>query len=111
MFNLYNHIEELGKAHGYPNVQKLCAAAGVPRSVMSELNKGRAKNLSNRTAEKFANLLGVSVDAVLGRENMVSDEQLKAALFNGSEDVTDEMLEEVKRFAEYVKSRGTVQNR
>lgn len=108
MFNLYSHIEALGKEHGFPNVHQLCAAAGVPRSIMTELHKGRAQSISNRTAQKFADLLGVSVDVVLGRGSAISDEQLKQALFNGSDNITDEMLEEVKRFAEFVKSRNAL---
>ena len=67
MFNLYAHIEELGKKAGYPNIQQLCAASGVSRSIMTELNKGRAKSLSQKTAQKFADTLGISIDKVYGR--------------------------------------------
>ena len=35
----------------------------------------------------------------------VSDHDLKVALFNGSENVTDEMWEEVKSFARFVEER------
>ena len=34
-----------------------------------------------------------------------TDEDIKFALFNGADNITDEMYEEVKRFAEYVKQR------
>ena len=62
MEDLYKHIESLGKEHGYKNMTVLCKAAGVPRSTMSELNNGRSKDLSKPNAQKFADILGVTLD-------------------------------------------------
>lgn len=67
MFNLYNHIEQLGKDHGFKNIQQLCAASNVPRSIMTELKKGRAKSISETTAQKFCKTMGVSMDELYGR--------------------------------------------
>lgn len=67
MFNLYNHIEELAKEHGFQSLQELCNAAGVWASVMTNLNKGRAQSISLKTAQRFANAMGVTVDDVYGR--------------------------------------------
>ena len=39
-------------------------------------------------------------------ERLVSDEDIKFALFGGDGEITDEMYEEVKDFAEYIKKRG-----
>ena len=103
MFNLYKHIEQLGKEHGYANIQKLCSAAGVTRSVMSELNNGRAKTITKKTAQKFADCLGVTIDDIYGTSRTFSDDDLKFALFGG--EATDEQLEEVKRFAKFIQSR------
>ena len=109
LFSLYKHIEELGKTHGYDNINQLCAAAGVSRSVMSELNSGRNKIISMVTAQKFADCLGVSLDVIYGwAQETISNDDLKFALFDGDESITDAQLEEVKRFAQYVKSRGTL---
>ncbi len=68
MDDLYKHIEALGKRAGYKNMTKLCEAAGVPRSTMSEINNGRSKDISKPNAQKFAELLGVSLDEVYGKE-------------------------------------------
>lgn len=68
MEDLYKHIESLGKEHGYKNMTVLCKAAGVPRSTMSELNNGRSKDLSKPNAQKFADILGVTLDEVYGDE-------------------------------------------
>ena len=66
MSDLYKRIEELGKKQGYKNITKLCAAAGVPRAVMSELNAGRSKDLSKLNAEKFAKCLNTTLDVIYG---------------------------------------------
>lgn len=68
MGSLYERIERLGKAGGYKNMTVLCKAAGVPRTTMSELNAGRSKDLSKPTAQKFADLLGISLDDIYGTE-------------------------------------------
>lgn len=38
-------------------------------------------------------------------ERTVSDEDIMFALFNGADDITDEMFEEVKRFAQFIQER------
>ena len=68
MFDLYSYIESLGKDAGYKNMTALCKAAGVPRATMSELKAGRSKDISKPTAQKFADLLGVTLEAVYGPE-------------------------------------------
>lgn len=64
MFDLYMHIEELGRRAGYKTMTALCAAAGVPRATMSELKQGRSKGISTATARKFAALLELPLDVV-----------------------------------------------
>ena len=114
MEDLYKHIESLGKEHGYKNMTVLCKAAGVPRSTMSELNNGRSKDLSKPNAQKFADILGVTLDEVYGTETKnaptdgereISDDDIKFALFGGDGEITDAMYDEVKRFAQMVKLR------
>lgn len=113
MNDLYKHIEALGKMRGYKNMTLLCKAAGVPRSTMSELNNGRSLDISKPNAQKFAVCLGISLDEVYGqKENApadkgedASDDDIKFALFGGDGEITDEMFNEVKNFAQYVKQR------
>lgn len=106
MFNLYRHIEQLAKDRGIPNISRLCSLAEVPRSVMSELSTGRSQTISIRTAEKFAEVLGVPVDTVFGRDQgSVTSEDLVFALLDGDIDgFTPEMLQEVKRYAQYIRT-------
>lgn len=110
MEDLYKHIESLGKEHGYKNMTVLCKAAGVPRSTMSELNNGRSKDLSKPNAQKFADILGVSLDEVYGEETKkaptpegerkVSDDDIKFALW-GTREIDDDVLDRVRQFAKF----------
>ena len=60
---------------------------------------------------RIADYFHVSVGYLVGQKqpdaevNTVSDEDIKFALFDGADGITDEMYEEVKSFAEYIKSR------
>lgn len=115
MDELYNRIEFLGKSRGYKNMTVLCKAAGVSRSVMSELNAGRSKDISKPNAQKFADLLGVSLDDIYGiekekaptpeGERRFDDDDLKFALWGNASDIDDEDLEDVRRYAAFVAER------
>lgn len=105
MEDLYKHIESLGKEHGYKNMTVLCKAAGVPRSTMSELNNGRSKDLSKPNAQKFADILVVTLDEVYGEETKkaptqdgereIDDRQMKAAFLGGlANGLSDEEIDE-----------------
>ena len=115
MEDLYKHIESLGKEHGYKNMTVLCKAAGVPRSTMSELNNGRSKDLSKPNAQKFADILGITLDEVYGEdtkkaptnegERVISDDDIMFALWGDSDDVDKDDLDDVKRYAAFVRER------
>ena len=113
MGDLYKHIERLGREHGFKNMTALCKAAGVPRTTMSELNSGRSKDLSKPNAQKFANVLGMSLGEIYGEETKapptsdgereITDRDIKAAFFRGV-DMTDEEMEDAWKDAqEYAK--------
>ena len=114
MSELYNRIDRLCKERG-TNVTALCRDAKVARASLSELNAGRTKTLTLETAGKLAATLGISVDELMGLETekapihederLVSDDDIKFALFGGEGEITDAMYEEVKRFAHMVKLR------
>lgn len=115
MENLYKHIEQLGKEHGFKNITVLCKAAGVPRTTMSELNSGRSKDLSKPNAQKFADVLGMSLDEIYGTDikkaptqegaRKISDDDLKFALWGDTDEISDDDLDDVRRYAEFVRER------
>ncbi len=62
------------------------------------------------TLELIADYFNVPMDSLFGKKSnettYISDDVLKFALFGGDTEITDEQLEEVKRFAKFVKERG-----
>lgn len=112
MSELYNRIDELCKSNGI-NITIMCKDTGVSRGSLTDLKSGRKKSLSIETIAKIAEYFKVTTDYLItGNEqnspnlsNKTNDNDIKFALFNGSEDITDEMFEEVKQFAEMVKLR------
>lgn len=79
---------------------------GFSSAVCTQWKKGQQKPSVEKIA-KIAEYFNVSTDYLLGKETVrhATDDELKFALFNGSEGVTDEMFNEVKQFAEMVKMR------
>lgn len=112
MFDMYKIIDELCKEKKI-TVTEMCRELKINRSSLSELKQGRAKSLSADKVVKIANFFEVDSGYITGETNQkrnsseakITDADIKFALFNGSEGVTDEMYEEVKQFAELVKLR------
>lgn len=65
---LYNRISLLCTQRGITGY-KLCADIGISRGILSDLKKGRKKDLSATTAYKIAKYFGVSVGYLLGLED------------------------------------------
>lgn len=105
MLNLYETIKSLCEEKGV-TIARMCADAGISKGILTDLKMGRKNTLSSKTLSKIAASLGVSVDRILGSgQAMLTREDMKIALFGGAGDISDEMLEEVYRFAAYVKQR------
>jgi len=105
MTPLYERIEQLCKKHKI-NVTVLCNECGIPRASLSDYKTGRKKSLSAQTLSKIADYFEVSVDYLYGKTEIKNDEESqKVALFGGDTVVTDEMWEELKRYARYIKER------
>lgn len=89
--------------------QALCQYLGVSKQAFTEWNGGRNTSYK-KYLPQIAEFFGVSVDYLLGKTEQkekspsVSDEEIKFALFGGGE-ITDEMWDEVKRYAEFVKQK------
>ena len=116
MDSLHDRISKLCEEK---NISKyrLCKDIGIQPSIMTDLKSGRKKGLSAGVANKIAEYFCVSVGYLLGTEartekapsgvdgRSVSDDDIKFALFGGGGEITDEMYDEVKRFAHMVKLR------
>lgn len=111
MADMYKKIDELLAQKGISG-GKMSADLGMSRSFMTELRKGRAKSVKIETAQKIADYFGVSLGELLGGETAtpsgsrtINDADIKFALFGGDGEITDEMYQEVLRFADFVKHR------
>lgn len=109
MPKMYAIIEALCKANR-TNITAMCRDLNISRSALTELKQGRSQSLSAATTNKIAQYFGVTVAYLLGEEeetppHTATDEEIKFALFGGSEDITDEMFDEVKAYAQFVKER------
>lgn len=102
MDTIYQRIEKLCKNNGI-TITDLCRECSIPRATLSDYKMGRSKALSASVLSKISSYFSVSIDFLLDGENSkISEKELKFALFGGSEDVTDEMWEEVKRYAKFI---------
>ncbi|MBR2283305.1 MAG: helix-turn-helix transcriptional regulator [Ruminococcus sp.] len=80
---------------------------GFSSAVCTQWKKG-LQNPSYDKLSKIAGYFGVSVGYLLGTESDDADQtdkDIKLALFGSYEDITDEMLEEVKDFAQFIRAR------
>lgn len=112
----------------YDKFKMLCVQRGItPSKASAEIGlsnatpttwKKRGLTPKGDTLKKIADYFGVSIEYLLsdseGTEKApaaeagdggVSDDDIKFALFGGGGEITDEMYEEVKRFAAFVKQR------
>lgn len=88
--------------------KKAAIDIGLSNSITSKW-KRTGSTPNGETLQKIADYFGVTVDLLLGEDvapespRAASDTELMYALFDG--EATPEQLEEVKRFAAYVKAR------
>ena len=110
--NGVDRVKAICKERKIP-ISKLERDLGYANGYIGQLRKGVFP--SDRLLE-IAEYLSVSHTYILtGEENKkaptvsgertVSDEDIKFALFGGDGEITDEMYDEVKRFAAYIKQR------
>lgn len=112
MVNMYEIVAELCRREGI-SVAKMCGELQIRPSVISELKHGRTKSLSSANIARISEYFHVSADVFRdGFTNSspdssprASDEDIMFALFGGDGEITDEMYEEVKQFALFVKNR------
>ncbi len=93
---------------------ELSSKTGIDRGSISHYLKGSYKPATEKL-DKIADALSVDVAWLMGYDvpmtksspkGAISDEELKFALFGGEAEITDEQLEEVKRFAKFVKEKN-----
>ncbi len=112
MCTLYENIMKLCAQKGITGA-KLCSEIGISKGLITDLKMGRRTGVSAKTADKIAQYFNVSVSSLLGTEQekppvdneRLSDDALKFALFGDATDITDADIEDVRRYAEFIKER------
>ena len=115
MCKMYTIIEELCQERGI-RPGKLCAELGISRGTLTDLHKGRTQCLSAKTMEKIAAYFSVSTDYLLGStetkkapvvsdERSISDADLKFALWGDCTEIDDDDLDDVRRYAAFLRER------
>lgn len=101
-------LRQLREQKGYQTQQSLADALGVAQSTVANWEAGR-REPNYETTARLADFFRVSVDYLMGRtdaeEENDPDEALKAALWGGDSDLTEEEMEElwadVREYAAY----------
>ncbi len=89
-------------------LEQVAKLTGMSRSTINKYETGAISNIPSDKIEAISNALNCSPAEIMGWDKKPSqskEEELKVALFGGADDVTPEMWEEVKNFADYVKSK------
>lgn len=108
MGGLGEQIRLLRRKNGWSQIdlaKRLC----ISNTTLSQYETG-VRTPDDDLKMKMADLFGVSMDYLMGRPQTkkspsVSDEDIKFALFGGEGEITDEMYDEVKQFAAFVKAK------
>ena len=114
MSDLYNRIISLCKEKNVSGY-RMCKDIGIQPSILTDLKMGRQNGLSAKNADKMAAYFAVSVGYLLGTdtkkaptqegERKVSDDDIMFALWGDSDDVDKDDLDDVKRYAAFVRER------
>lgn len=113
MSDLYNRIMSLCEEKGVSGY-RMCKDIKIQPSILTDLKMGRQSGLSAKNADKMAAYFDVSVGFLLGTETKkaptdgerkVSDDDIMFALWGDSDDVDKDDLDDVKRYAAFVRER------
>lgn len=107
-------LECMGPGHGA--AKALADALHINPQIITNWKCGQSRSY-RKYLEPMAAYFHVSVEYLLGKTDekektpagsgarSVSDEDIRFALFNGADNITDDMFEEVKRFAQFIQER------
>lgn len=109
----FDRFEELCRLRGVTPT-RAAQEAGVNKSTVTYWRKNRDARPTGQVAERLCAYFGITMSDLYGepeqegggpRPGGATEEELRFALFGGTEGITDAMYDEVKRFAQFVKER------
>ena len=107
-----NNIKKYRLAAGMKQVE-LCRIVGITQGALSGWENGKYEP-DLKSLNKMAELFGVTIDQLRGyapsdekkeAPSKPDEDDIKVALFGGDGEITDEMWNEVKQYAEYIKAK------
>ena len=111
-----NNIRSLREGKGI-TMREAARQLGMPYTTYVNYEKG-LREMNSEVLIQMAQFFDVTIDYLIGnsvnektpatdgeRSEHITDDDIKFALFGGSGKVTDEMYNEVKQFAEFVRKR------
>lgn len=105
-----NIVKELRQRKGIQQ-KELAADIGVSYPTVSEWEHQK-KDPSGQRLQRLSDYFGVPVGVILGYDDIShrkpTKDEIRFALFDGDEGITDEDFEEVKRYARYIKARKSL---
>lgn len=111
---MYDRIKRLRESQGLSQEDLAKKCGYSDRSTISKIEKGE-RNLPGSKIQVIAKALGVkpsylmdgdqTADDSENTQTKITDQELKFALFDGDKEITDAQLDEVKRFAKFIKER------
>ena len=104
--------EVIRQLRGDLSLREFAIKCDISHTTIDNLEKGidfrtkKPTQVKMATLQKIADACNVPVSYIMGEEESPSQEEaLKLALFGGGVEVTDEMWQEVLKYAEYLKSK------
>lgn len=104
--SFHEQLKKARQAKGLTQ-QEVADLMGITSSTYCGYETGKRQPDTHKI-RKLAEILGVSADVLLevpAASTKVDDNDIKFALFGGAGEITDEMFEDVRKFAEFVKQR------
>ncbi len=83
---------------------------GVSEATISRWESGNIANMRRDKIASLSKILQITPATIMGIDDEsnppeITDDDIKFALFGGDGEITDDMYEEVKSFAQYVKEK------
>lgn len=109
----YDKFVQICKSHGI-SPSRAAVAAGLSKSTVTKWKTTPDAEPTGTAIKKITEYFGISVAELMGEtekapaesgKRSVSDDEIKFALFGGDSEITDEMYEEVRNFAAFIKRR------
>lgn len=107
----YTRLKEITSKHG-TTPTALSRELGLSTGNVGSWAKGKTPSI--KVLQKIADKFNTTTDYLLGNTDNpnpisvkeVNDDDIKFALFGGEEGITDEMYEDVKAYAEFIKNKN-----